>query len=192
MVQEIKSITDIYLKLFEKDKEIICPFLKQDYFDLTIIEDYEENLKINKLISEQVESVFQINSFFNLPSISILAGKPKILAKIDDKINLNFYNLINYINDLELLLYESSSDLTFKYNFCVDFLFINNYLEKNNSHEYYDNILNNVKPKKFIIIEGVDNYFLDKIDFFIKKEGWKIYYLNKNKFDSIVLQKSII
>lgn len=189
MVQELNNIFDIYLRLFKKEKESIYQFIDKELIDETIIENYEENLKINKLIAEQSETIFQVNSFFNLPSIALLSGKPKLLAKVDNKININFYNSINYIDDVELLLYESSKDLVFKYDFHVDFLFINNYLEKNNGSEYYDNIFNNINPEKFIIIEGIDDYFLRKIDYFLNFKNWKIYYFNKNKFDSIVLKK---
>ena len=90
MVQEINNITDIYLNLFKKDKEPIYKFIYKEFFDEKIIDDYDENLRITKLIAEQTESIFQVNSFFNLPSIALLAAKPKILTKIDDNINNNF------------------------------------------------------------------------------------------------------
>jgi len=192
MVQEINNITDIYLNLFKKDKEPIYKFIYKEFFDEKIIDDYDENLRITKLIAEQTESIFQVNSFFNLPSIALLAAKPKILTKIDDNINNNFYELINYLDGIELLLYEYSKDLNFKYNFYIDLLLLNNYIEKPNITEFYDNIFDNIKPKKFIIIEGVDDYFLRKIDYFLNSGQWKIFYLNENKFDFIVLKNNII
>lgn len=192
MVQEIKNITDIYLNLFKKYKEPIYKFIHSDCIEKDIIEDYEENLKILKLIAENCDSVFQVNSFFNLPSIALLAGKPKLLAKIDDEINLSYYELINYIDDIELLLYENSKNILFKCNISVDLLFINNYIKKNNSDSFYDIIFNNIKPEKFIIIEGIDDYFFKKIDYLLNINEWKIYYLNKKKFDFIVLKSNII
>lgn len=192
MVQEIKNITDIYLNLFKKYKEPIYKFIHSDCIEKDIIEDYEENLKILKLIAENCDSVFQVNSFFNLPSIALLAGKPKLLAKIDDEINLSYYELINYIDDIELLLYENSKNILFKCNISVDLLFVNNYIKKNNSDSFYDIIFNNIKPEKFIIIEGIDDYFFKKIDYLLNINEWKIYYLNKKKFDFIVLKSNII
>jgi|APGre2960657444_1045066.scaffolds.fasta_scaffold40995_1 hypothetical protein len=192
MVQEIKNITDIYLNLFKKYKEPIYKFIHSDCIEKDIIEDYEENLKILKLIAEDCDSIFQVNSFFNLPSIALLAGKPKLLAKIDDEINLSYYELINYIDDIELLLYENSKNILFKCNISVDLLFINNYIKKNNSDSFYDIIFNNIKPEKFIIIEGIDDYFFNKIDYLLNINEWKIYYLNKKKFDFIVLKSNII
>lgn len=192
MVQKIKNITDIYLNLFKKYKEPIYKFIHSDCVEKDIIEDYEENLKILKLTAEDCDSIFQVNSFFNLPSIALLAGKPKLLAKIDDEINLNYYELINYIDDIELLLYENSKNILFKCNISVDLLYINNYIKKNNSDAFYDIIFNNIKPQKFIIIEGVDDYFFKKIDYFLNINEWKIYYLNKKKFDFIVLKSNII
>jgi len=192
MVQEIKNITDIYLNLFKKYKDPIYKFIHSDCIEKDIIEDYEENLKILKLIAEDCDSVFQVNSFFNLPSIALLAGKPKLLAKIDDEINLSYYELINYIDDIELLLYENSKNILFKCNISVDLLFINNYIKKNNSDSFYDIIFNNIKPEKFIIIEGIDDYFFKKIDYLLNINEWKIYYLNKKKFDFIVLKSNII
>lgn len=192
MVQEIKNITDIYLSLFKTNKEPIYKFINKDFFEENTIQEYEENLRVLKLISEQVDTIFQANSFFNLPSVALLAGKPKLLTKIDNNINANFYELINYINNIELLLYENSNDLNFKFKFNIDLLSINNYLYKSNSNEIYDNIFNNINPKKFIIFEGIDNYFFKKINYFLSSNQWKIFYLNKNKFDFIVLKNNII
>lgn len=192
MVQEIKNITDIYLSLFKTNKESIYKFINKDFFEENTIQEYEENLRVLKLISEQVDTIFQANSFFNLPSVALLAGKPKLLTKIDNNIDANFYELINYINNIELLLYENSNDLSFKFKFNIDLLSINNYLDKSNSSEIYDNIFNNINPKKFIIFEGIDNYFFKKINYFLSSNQWKIFYLNKNKFDFIVLKNNII
>lgn len=192
MVQEIKNITDIYLSLFKTNKEPIYKFINKDFFEENTVQEYEENLRVLKLISEQVDTIFQANSFFNLPSVALLAGKPKLLTKIDNNIDENFYELINYINNIELLLYENSNDLNFKFKFNIDLLSINNYLYKSNSNEIYDNIFNNINPKKFIIFEGIDNYFFKKINYFLSSNQWKIFYLNKNKFDFIVLKNNII
>lgn len=192
MVQEIKNITDIYLSLFKTNKEPIYKFINKDFFEENTVQEYEENLRVLKLISEQVDTIFQANSFFNLPSVALLAGKPKLLTKIDNNIDENFYELINYINNIELLLYENSNDLNFKFKFNIDLLSINNYLYKSNSNEIYDNIFNNINPKKFIIFEGIDNYFFKKINYFLSSNQWKIFYLNKNKFDFMVLKNNII
>ncbi len=89
-------------------------------------------------------------------------------------------------------MYENSKNILFKCNISVDLLFINNYIKKNNSDSFYDIIFNNIKPEKFIIIEGIDDYFFKKIDYLLNINEWKIYYLNKKKFDFIVLKSNII
>ena len=50
-------------------------------------------------MSESIDKIIlEINDFSILQSISLLAGKPDYLVKIFNKVDLKYYDLINYIN----------------------------------------------------------------------------------------------
>ena len=188
MVQEIK---DIYLDLFRKDKTNIKSFIDDDIDENLnlIVDNYDKNLRLIKLLSEDSTDIVEINCFFNLSSIALLAGKPKKLIKISKKINNNYYKLINYINNINLLLYE---DFDSNFNSLeIDFLYINN-LNDNNNFTLYNKIFNNIKIKKYVMIEGLNEYFQEKLMFMIQNDNWKIYSINENKFDFLILKKNII
>ena len=185
---KIKTATDIYLKLFNKNKNRLEKFLTDDFVDYDLIDDYEENLKLIKLISERSKSIIEVNSFYNLSSIALLAGKPQTLVKIDDKINNKYYNLINYIDNIELLLYERHKKMEFNNNFSVDSIYINNIFQKDYYYKIYDNIFSNVTAKKYVFIDGFDDYFSELVDVYLSTKEWKIYYLNENKFNFVILK----
>ena len=187
MVQELKNINDIYSNLFNGNKLNIIKFIENDLIDdIYNFNDYDANLRIIKFLSEESNSILEINSFYNLPSISLLAGNPKKLIKISNNINFNYYELINYINDIELLLYEDFNEKLNSMSF--DFLYINNFNYDNNI-DLYDKILNNVKVNKYIMIDGMDNYFFMKSKSLIEKYNWKVYSINKTKFNFIILKR---
>lgn len=191
MVQEIKSINDIYLNLFKKDKANAKNFIDPSIDDNLnlIVDNYDKNLRLIKLISEDSNNIIEVNCFFNLSSISLLAGKPKKIIKISNDFNDNYYKLINYINDVDLLLYE---DFNASFNSLeIDFLYINN-LNDNNNFTLYNKIFNNINIKKYIMIEGLNEYFQEKLMFMIQNNNWKIYSINETKFDFLILKKNII
>ena len=68
------------------------------------------------------------------------------------------------------------------------FLYINNFNYDNNI-DLYDKILNNVKVNKYIMIDGMDNYFFMKSKSLIEKYNWKVYSINKTKFNFIILKR---
>lgn len=186
MVQELKNINDIYLNLFYENKLNIMKFIENDFINTYNFDDYCVNLRIIKLLSEESSSILEINSFYNLPSISLLAGNPKKLIKISNNISFNYYELINYINDIELLIYEDFNKKLNSINF--DFLYINN-LNYDNNIYLYDKIFNNVKINKYIMIDGIDDYFLMKLKSLIERYNWKVYSINKTKFNFVILKR---
>jgi hypothetical protein len=186
MVQELKNINDIYLSLFNKDNLNILKFINGDIANNSFIEKYYNNLRSIKLLSEDSNSILEINCFYNLSSISLLAGNAKKIIKISNNISLNYYELINYINDVELLLYEGFDPSLNSLN--VDFLYINNFNHDKN-YSLYNNIFNNVKVEKYIMIDGLDEYLYDKIKPLIEENNWQIYAINSDNFNFLILKR---
>ena len=185
MVQELKNINDIYLSLFDKDKINILKFTEININDC-FSEKYYDNLRFIKLLSEYSNSILEINCFYNLPSISLLAGNPKKIIKISDNIKLSYYELINYINNIELLLYE---DFDAKLDsLSVDFLYINNF-QNNENHSLYNKVFENVKVEKYIMIDGINEYFYEKIKTLIEENNWKIHTIKKEDFNFLILKR---
>jgi len=193
MVQEIKNISDIYLSLFNENKLNISKFINinMDNDNDLFVEYCDSNLRLIKLLAEDSNSILEVNCFYNLSSIGLLAGTfkndtAKKIIKISNNINLNYYELINYINNVELLLYEDFNKSLNSLN--VDFLYINNFHNDKN-YSLYNNIFNNVKVEKYIMIDGVDEYFNDKLELLIEKNNWKIYAIKKDNFNFLILKR---
>jgi len=186
MVQELKNINDIYLSLFKKDNLNILKFINSDIANNEFIEKYDNNLRLIKLLSEDSNSILEINCFYNLSSISVLAGNAKKIIKISNNISLSYYELINYINNVELLLYEEFDPRLNSLN--IDFLYINNFNHDKN-YALYNEIFNNIKIKKYIMIDGVDEYLCDKIKPLIEENNWKIYAIKRDNFNFLILKR---
>jgi hypothetical protein len=192
MVQEIKNISDIYLSLFNENKFNISKFINFNMDDNdSFVEYYNINLRLIKLLAEDSNSILEINCFYNLSSIGLLAGTVKTgtakkIIKISNNINLSYYELINYINNVELLLYEDFNISLNQLN--VDFLYINNFHNDKN-YSLYNKIFDNVEVKKYIMIDGVDEYFNDKLKTLIRKNNWKIYAIKKDNFNFLILKR---
>jgi len=193
MVQEIKNISDIYLSLFNENKLNISKFINinMDNDNDLFVEYCDSNLRLIKLLAEDSNSILEVNCFYNLSSIGLLAGTfkndtAKKIIKISNNINLNYYELINDINNVELLLYEDFNKSLNSLN--VDFLYINNFHNDKN-YSLYNNIFNNVKVEKYIMIDGVDEYFNDKLELLIEKNNWKIYAIKKDNFNFLILKR---
>jgi hypothetical protein len=185
MVQELKNINDIYLSLFDKDKINISKFTEINISDF-FSEKYYDNLRFIKLLSEYSNSILEINCFYNLPSISLLAGNAKKIIKISNNIKLSYYELINYINDVELLLYEDFDANLYLLN--VDFLYINNF-QNDENYSLYNKVFENVKVKKYIMIDGINEYFYEKIKTLIEENNWKIHAIKKEDFNFLILKR---
>lgn len=184
MVQELKNINDIYLSLFDKDKINISKFTEINNNDF-FYEKYYDNLRFIKLLSEYSNSILEINCFYNLPSISLLAGNAKKIIKINNN-KLNYYELINYINDVELLLYEDFDQSLNSLN--VDFLYINNF-QNDENYSLYNKVFDNVKVEKYIMIDGMNEYFYEKIKTLIEENNWKIHAIKKEDFNFLILKR---
>jgi hypothetical protein len=186
MVQELKNINDIYLNLFHENKLNISKFIEINNINDCFVEQYYDNLRLIKLLSEDSISILEINCFYNLSSISLLAGNAKKIIKISNNINLSYYELINYINDVELLLYEDFDPSLNSLN--VDFLYINNFHHDEN-YTLYNKVFENVKVEKYIMIDGINEYFYEKIKPLIEKNNWKIYEIKKEDFNFLILKR---
>jgi hypothetical protein len=185
MVQELKNINDIYLSLFDKDKINISKFTEINISDF-FYEKYYDNLRFIKLLSEYSNSILEINCFYNLPSVSLLSGSAKKIIKISNNIKLSYYELINYINDVELLLYEDFDANINSLN--VDFLYINNF-QNDENYSLYNKVFEKVKVGKYIMIDGIDEYFYEKIKTLIEENNWKIHAIKKEDFNFLILKR---
>lgn len=195
MVQEnLENIKHIYLNLFRKEEiNNLEKFIDLETINnQNILEQYDKNLRILKLLASQSENILEINCFYNLPSIALMAGNPKKIYKISKQIDTSYYELINYIDNIELHLYEEMQ-LNFKfYELNFDLLYVNNYLQCDK--DYYDNIFkkNNINIKKYIMIDGVDDYFIEMTKYLMFKNKWQIYCVGQDKFNFLILKNSII
>jgi hypothetical protein len=84
------------------------------------------------------------------------------------------------------LLYEDFNEKLNSMSF--DFLYINNFNYDNNIN-LYNKIFNNVKIKKYIMIDGMDDYFFTKSKSLIERYNWKVYSINKTKFNFMILKR---
>ena len=90
------------------------------------------------------------------------------------------------MDNVELLLYEDFNISLNQLN--VDFLYINNFHNDKN-YSLYNKIFDNVEVKKYIMIDGVDEYFNDKLKTLIRKNNWKIYAIKKDNFNFLILKR---
>ena len=166
----IMNINNIYIEFKLMKKNIICPYYYKQKYDL-------EN--INKLLYTFFNEIKDVYNFYD----KILIKNKVKLILIEDKINLNFKNIINLDNEIEINLEFKKIKINkddILYNLINEVNILKNKLNENKENkmkEYINNKDNEIKNEiikenKKIIEEKIniiDNKYKEKINE-IKKE----------------------
>ena len=67
-------------------------------------------------------------------------------------------------------------------------MYINNFQHDEN-YTLYNKVFENVKVEKYIMIDGINEYFYEKIKPLIEKNNWKIYEIKKEDFNFLILKR---
>jgi hypothetical protein len=178
----IMNINNIYIEFKLIKKNIICPYYYKQKYDLK---------NINKLLYTFFNEIKDVYNFYD----KILIKNKVKLILIEDKINLNFKNIINLDNEIEINLEFKKIKINkddILYNLINEVNILKNKLNENKENkmkEYINNKDNEIiKENKKIIEEKIniiDNKYKEKINE-IKKEYEDKIKEFKNKQNEII------
>ena len=182
----IMNINNIYIEFKLIKKNIICPYYYKQKYDLK---------NINKLLYTFFNEIKDVYNFYD----KILIKNKVKLILIEDKINLNFKNIINLDNEIEINLEFKKIKINkddILYNLINEVNILKNKLNENKENkmkEYINNKDNEIKNEiikenKKIIEEKIniiDNKYKEKINE-IKKEYEDKIKEFKNKQNEII------
>ena len=182
----IMNINNIYIEFKLIKKNIICPYYYKQKYDLK---------NINKLLYTFFNEIKDVYNFYD----KILIKNKVKLILIEDKINLNFKNIINLDNEIEINLEFKKIKINkddILYNLINEVNILKNKLNENKDNkmkEYINNKDNEIKNEiikenKKIIEEKIniiDNKYKEKINE-IKKEYEDKIKEFKNKQNEII------
>ena len=182
----IMNINNIYIEFKLIKKNIICPYYYKQKYDLK---------NINKLLYTFFNEIKDVYNFYD----KILIKNKVKLILIEDKINLNFKNIINLDNEIEINLEFKKIKINkddILYNLINEVNILKNKINENKENkmkEYINNKDNEIKNEiikenKKIIEEKIniiDNKYKEKINE-IKKEYEDKIKEFKNKQNEII------
>jgi len=178
----IMNLSNLYIEYKLIKKNIIYPYFYKQKYDLQ---------NINKLLYTFFNEIKDAYNFYD----KILINNKVKLILIDDKINLNFKNIINFDNEVETNLELKKIKINkddILYNLINEVNILKNKLNENKENkmkEYIDNKNNEIKNENKKIIEEkiniIDNKYKEKINEIKKEYEDKIKEL-KNKQNEII------
>jgi len=180
----IMNLSNLYIEYKLIKKNIIYPYFYKQKYDLQ---------NINKLLYTFFNEIKDAYNFYD----KILINNKVKLILIDDKINLNFKNIINFDNEVETNLELKKIKINkddILYNLINEINILKNKLNENKENkmkEYIDNKNNEIIKENEKIIEEkinmIDNKYKEKINEITKEYEDKIKEL-KNKQNEIIYE----